>query len=129
MAISLFRRRTPDIEPTEIAVAHQGGAFRVSVRRRPAARRMTLRVSGISGEIVLTLPQRAAFKTAEAFVAGHAGWIAARVARLPEKIDFRPDSVVPLRGVPHRIVHEPLARGATVLRDGPEPAIVVRGEV
>lgn len=128
MAVSLFRRRTEIAEPTEITVAHAGAVYQVAVRRRPAARRMTLRVSGTNGEIVLTLPQRAAFKAAQAFVEGHAGWIATRVARIPEKIGFEPGSLVPLRGVPHRILHEPQGRGATIVRDGAEPAIVVHGD-
>jgi predicted metal-dependent hydrolase len=128
MAISLFRR-TGAAEPTTIAVAHDGTVFQVSVRRRPTARRMTLRVSGTNGEIVLTLPQRAAFKTAQSFVQGHAGWIASRVARIPEKIGFEPGSLVPLRGVPHRIVHEPGSRGATRLGQGDVPSIIVHGEV
>jgi len=34
-----------------------------------------------------------------------APWIAARLGRLPKAAPFFPGTVVPLRGVPHRIVH------------------------
>ena len=51
------------------------------------------------------------------------------VARIPQKIGFEPGSLVPLRGVPHRVVHEPTGRGATRLGQGEEPAIIVHGDV
>ncbi len=98
-----FFRAEPD--PDHIEVAHEACAFRVAVKRRPAARRFTLRVSNATGEIVLTLPQGASMDAARRFADSHGGWIAARVARLPMRVAFVPDAEIPLRGVPHRIVH------------------------
>jgi predicted metal-dependent hydrolase len=130
MALSLFRRRTePVVDPAHIAVEHAGVTFQVAVRRRPAARRMTLRVSGTTGEIILTLPSRAPLRTAQDFVAAHGGWIATRVARIPDRIAFRPGKLVPLRGLPHRIVHGSAGRGATVARvEGGEAILEVFGD-
>ena len=48
MRISLFRRQ-PD--PDRIEVVHAGTRYAVLVKRRAAARRMTLRVSQATGEI------------------------------------------------------------------------------
>lgn len=65
---------------------------------------MTLRVSSATGEAVITLPARMAVSTAEKFVAGHAGWIAARLARVPVRVAFEPGALIPIRGEPHRLV-------------------------
>jgi predicted metal-dependent hydrolase len=127
MRISLFKRQ-PD--PDQIEVIHAGQRYPVSVRRRANARRMTLRVSQATGEITLTLPERVDFASGRSFAENHGGWIAARVAKRPAVIPFEPGQHVPLRGVPHRIVHWSKARGltqATQDRDG-APIIVVAGE-
>src|SRR3954462_8426201 len=102
-------------DPPHLEGAHQGATFKGVVKRRPAARRMTLRVSGATGDIVLTLPPTGAIKTAPAFVAAHGGWIAARVAKLPQKVACLPGNGVPVRCVPHRSVLWSQVRGATRL--------------
>ncbi len=127
MRISLFKRQ-PD--PDRIEVVHAGQRYPVSVKRRANARRMTLRVSQATGEITLTLPERVDFASGRSFAENHGGWIAARIARRPAAVPFEPGQSVPLRGVPHRIVHWSKARGlthATADRDG-APIIAVAGE-
>ncbi len=109
--LSTPRTRAP--EPTQLDVQHGGRRFEVVLRRHPAARRMTLRVSGATGEVVLTLPPRASLLAAKTFLDQHGGWISDRVARLPDRILFEPGVAVPLRGVPHRIVHWSQIRSAT----------------
>jgi predicted metal-dependent hydrolase len=128
MVLRLFRRRPDPVDPTHLAVEHAGATFQVALRRRPASRRMTLRVAGTTGEIVLTLPPRAPLTTARTFLDAHGGWIAARIARVPERVGFGPGNVIPLRGVPHRIVHVGRLRGATTTSDTPEPSILVCGD-
>ncbi|AWN41914.1 M48 family metallopeptidase [Methylobacterium durans] len=125
MPLALLRR--PDPEHLDIAFA--GETFRVALRRRPAARRLTLRVSQATGEVILTLPTRTSLATAQRFAAGHGGWIATRLARVPTRVPFEPGSVLPLRGVPHRIAQRGLRSGATRLeRVGEEPVISVSCE-
>lgn len=127
MRISLFRRQ-PD--PDRIEVVHAGTRFPVLVKRRANARRMTLRVSQATGEITLTLPDRADFSAGRVFAENHGGWIAARIAKRPQVVPFEPGRSVPLRGVPHRIVHWSKARGVTQAtrdQDG-QPIIAVAGE-
>lgn len=127
MRISLFKRQ-PD--PDRIEVVHAGQPYPISVKRRANARRMTLRVSQATGEITLTLPERVDFASGRSFAENHGGWIAARIARRPAAVPFEPGQSVPLRGVPHRIVHWSKARGlthATADRDG-APIIAVAGE-
>jgi predicted metal-dependent hydrolase len=126
--LRLFRRRPEPLDPSHVAVVHEGVTFQVAVRRRPASRRMTLRVAGTTGEIVLTLPPRSPLATARRFLDAHGGWIAARVARLPERVAFTPGNLIPLRGVPHRIVHLDQPCGLTRACAEPEPSILVAGD-
>ncbi len=127
MRFALFRRE-PD--PDFLTVSHGGRTFDVAVRRRAAARRITLRVSNASGGVFLTLPSHVSIATARTFVDAHGGWIAKRLAALPRKIVFVPGAQVPLRGAMHKIVHRPGSRAPTQTALGPdgEPILLVSGE-
>ena len=125
LARSLFLRR-PD--PDGIEILHEGRVLRIALRRRPAARRLTLRVSNATGEVVLTLPQRASVASAQTFAASHGGWIAARLARLPARVAFEAGASLPLRGTPHRIAHRPGRAATRAEGEGEAAAILVSGE-
>ncbi|MFN3685452.1 MAG: M48 family metallopeptidase [Salinarimonas sp.] len=103
MRIPLLFRRAP--QPDRITVAHAGTRYEVALKRSARARRLTLRVSSATGEVVATVPQSVAHQAVTRFVEAHAGWIATRVAKLPERVAFVAGALVPVRGVPHRIVH------------------------
>lgn len=127
MRLSLFAPR-PD--PDHIEVVHGERRFKVAVKRRTTARRFTLRVSNASGEVVLTLPERGDLKAARIFAEAHGGWIATRLAKRPDMVAFAPGAMIPLRAIPHRIVHWSAIRGvtrATLDRDG-APILAVSGE-
>lgn len=128
MRFALFRRSLPD--PAHLEVQHAGQQFRIALRRRPAARRITLRVSSATGEVMLTLPERVDLAAAQRFADQHGGWIAHRLARVPERVAFADGVTIPLRGVPHRIIRWSSVRGATAATVGPEgePIIAVSGE-
>jgi predicted metal-dependent hydrolase len=104
----LFRR---PVEPQAIEVSFDDAVYLVRLRRHRLARRYTLRIQAATREVVLTLPPRGSVKEAKAFARKHGGWIAARLGRLPELVPFEHGTVVPLRGVPHRIVHRRGVRG------------------
>lgn len=124
------RREAPPRDPPHIEVRHGAETFRVSLRRVAVARRFTLRVSAATGDIVLTLPPRADVGTAVDFAHRHGGWIAARVARLPETIEIGPGTVVPFRGVDHVVTPRPGARGTAFVEEGPDgPLLVTAGAV
>lgn len=125
-----LRRFARAPEPDVLEIEAEGGRIRVALRRRPTARRMTLRVSGTSGEVVLTLPTRASLAGAQLFLEAQRGWIAARLARVPERIGFVAGAVIPFRGEPHRIVHWSQVRGrSTATRDeAGQPVIAVSGD-
>jgi predicted metal-dependent hydrolase len=128
MRTALFRRVPAD--PIHIDIDHEGQTFAVALRRRATAKRITLRVSNATGEVVLTIPERTDLSAAQRFAASHGDWIATRLARVPERVEFKPGSHVPLRGVPHRIVHWTNVRGTTQVSRGPkgEPLIAVPGD-
>jgi predicted metal-dependent hydrolase len=128
MRFALFRRAVPD--PAHLDVRHGDDAFRVVLRRRASARRMTLRVSTATRDIILTIPEHTELGAAVRFADSHAGWIATRLARVPARVAFVQGGLVPVRGVAHRIVHWSSVRGATTVTRDPEgePIIAVAGE-
>ncbi len=94
-----------------IDVQHAGDTYRVKLRAARAARRLTLRVSHSSGDVILTMPQRQALADAIDFAQRHAAWIGARLRRLPKPVPFTPGEIIPVRGIDHRIEHAPERRG------------------
>lgn len=98
----LFRR---PVEPQAIEVAFDGAVYSVELRRHRRARRYTLRVQAATRTVVLTMPLRGSLREARTFAERNGGWIAARLKRLPQAIPFADGLELPLRGVPHRIVH------------------------
>ncbi|MFN3890060.1 MAG: M48 family metallopeptidase [Beijerinckiaceae bacterium] len=119
-----------------IDVEHAGDTYRVKLRSARTARRLTLRVSHSTGDVVLTLPHRVPLADATAFAQRHAAWIGARLRRLPEPAPFVPGALIPIRGFHHRIVHAPDRRGTvwvetpTSAADVPEePLLCVAGDL
>jgi predicted metal-dependent hydrolase len=122
----LYRRPT---EPQTIEIVFDRSVYLVRVRRHRQARRYTLRIQSATREVVLTIPPRGTFNDARDFAQKHGAWIAARLDRLPRAAPFADGGIVPLRGVPHRIVHRRGLRG-TVWSEmgGGEPLLCVAGE-
>jgi predicted metal-dependent hydrolase len=123
MRFALFRRVPAD--PAHVRVQHAGRAFQVALRRRPTAKRITLRVSNATGEVVLTIPERTELASAQRFAESHGDWIATRLARVPERVTFDHGASVPLRGTPHRIVHWTNIRGTTKATKGPDGELLI----
>lgn len=99
----------------------------VTFVRNARARRASLRVDPANRRIVLTAPLRMARGTAVGFAETQAGWIAARLDRLPAQRPFVDGAEIPLFGAPHRLRHRPDVRG-TVWRDGGEIHVAGRPE-
>jgi predicted metal-dependent hydrolase len=88
---------------SELKVAYQGASFRVALKRVALARRLTLRVRSATHDVVLTMPAGASLRNAQEFAQNHAGWIAERLARLPQRQAFLPGGAIPFRGVEHNL--------------------------
>ena len=123
----LFRRTS---EPSAIVVDFDGEVFPVRLRRHQRARRYTLRIHATTREVVLTLPPRGSLKQAREFAQKHGAWIAARLQRLPDAAPFAHGTVLPLRGVAHRIEHRRQQRGTVWIETGEtiEPLLCVAGQ-
>jgi hypothetical protein len=115
---ALLFRRPPEPRMIEVAVAQ--ATYPVQVRRHPRARRYTLRIQAATREVVLTMPPRGSLKEARAFAERHGGWIAARLGRLPAAVPFRHGTIVPIRGLDHRIDHRRGARGTVWSEAAPD---------
>jgi predicted metal-dependent hydrolase len=127
MSLRAFLFRRP-VEPQAIEIAFDGAIYSIELRRHRRARRYTLRVQTANRAVVLTMPLRGSVREAKAFAERNGGWIAARLKRLPQTVPFAEGTELPLRDVPHRIVHR-AARG-TVWTEAAEamPLLCVAGD-
>src|SRR5947209_14328211 len=98
----LYRRPA---EPSRLLIKHGSQIYAIRLRRHRRARRYTLRIHPSDREAVLTMPPRGTLADAREFAHRHGGWIAARLGRLPKAAPFLPGTIIPLRGIEHRIVH------------------------
>src|SRR3982751_6953307 len=121
---ALLFRRPPD--PQLIEIAFDGATYPVELKRHAQARRYTLRIRATDRTIVLTMPLRGSVREAKSFAERNGGWIAARLKRLPQPIPFTEGPELPLRGVPHRIVHR-TTRGTVWIEPGEPPLLCVAG--
>jgi predicted metal-dependent hydrolase len=123
----LYRRPA---EPSTLVVTHGSQFFSIKLRRHRRARRYTLRIHPTDRAAILTMPPRGTIAEAREFAKVHGGWIAARLGRLPKAAPFQPGTVLPLRGVPHRIVHRAGERGTVwaETRDSGEKILCVTGD-
>jgi predicted metal-dependent hydrolase len=121
----------PTAEPRTFALVCNGEIVSVRLRRNAQARRYTLRIHAATRDVVLTVPKRGSLREAKAFAERHAAWIATRLKRLPHVAPFVQGTIIPLRGVPHRIEHRPGARGTVWAEcgdDGAQLLCVAGGE-
>ena len=110
-----------------MAILHAGASLPVTFLRNARARRASLRVDPARRRIVLTAPLRMARGTAVRFAESQAGWIAARLKRLPAQRPFVDGIELPLFGVRHLVRHRPGTRG-TVWLEGAEIHVAGRAE-
>jgi predicted metal-dependent hydrolase len=130
MATRALLYRRPH-EPSTLVIRHGSQFFAIRLRRHRRARRYTLRIHPTDREAILTMPPRGTLAEAREFAGLHGGWIAARLGRLPKAAPFQPGTVLPLRGVPHRIVHRAGERGTvwSETRDSGERTLCVAGGI
>jgi predicted metal-dependent hydrolase len=96
----------------------------VMLRRSRAARRLSLRVSGLDGRVTLTLPARAREAEALAFLREREPWIRAALARVPPQAPVIPGTVLPVEGEALAVVAA-AGRGPVLRRPG---ALLVPGD-
>jgi hypothetical protein len=92
-----------------------GRRVHVAVRTNARARRLTLRMAqgpapGGGDGVTLTLPPGVGLDEGLAFVERSRGWIAQRLARLPEPVPFADGVSLPILGAEHLVKHAPWSR-------------------
>lgn len=87
----------------------------VHLRRSARARRISLRVSGLDGRVVLTMPPHVPEAEALDFVQEKAGWIRGHLAQQPEVQPVGPGTELPVEGKMLRIIQVP---GRRVVQEG-----------
>ena len=132
MAFGLFsspRKKAPrsiTMEERTHVVADRELPLRIFENHR--AKRLTLRIDAGGRGLRITVPPGLARGEVERFLDRHQGWLETRLAKLPDRPQVRPGVKMPLRGVPHLIVHEPDKRGTvTEGNDAGKPALFVHG--
>ncbi|MBS3651237.1 M48 family metallopeptidase [Pseudaminobacter sp. 19-2017] len=106
-----------------------GRTLPLRIVQNERARRLTLRIETGGRGLRVTVPPGLAGGEIERFLSRHQGWLEQRLSKLPDRPQVRPGIKIPVRGVPHLLVHEADKRGTTKIRAGEAgPELVVYGD-
>jgi predicted metal-dependent hydrolase len=120
-------KKPSPVEERLHVVAGRSLPLRIVENRR--ARRLTLRIDTGGRGLRITVPPGVARREVDRFLNRHQDWLEQRLAKVPRRPNVRPGIKLPIRGVPHRIVHEPGTRGTvTASKKTGEPLLIVHGE-
>lgn len=89
----------------------------ITLRRSARAKRISLRVSALDGQVTLTLPPRVPPAEGLAFARERAGWIAGALSRMPQMARVAEGALIPVQGQALRLVTGG-ARGAVRVEEG-----------
>jgi hypothetical protein len=105
----------------------------IEVRRHPAARRLTLRVSKTKRAVIVTVPDECRMEEAGKFVESNLDWVRERLGCVPEPVPFAEGAKIPLRGRLHCLSFSGAARARSVVEIatpiGAMPRLVVSGRL
>ena len=131
MILGLLRTRPATPAPGRQERMHEvaGRTLPLKIVENDRARRLTLRIEAGGRGLRVTVPPGIRDSEVQRFIDKHTGWLEQRLAKVPERPEVRPGVKLPLRGVPHVIVHAPETRGTVTagMQDG-EPALFVHGD-
>jgi predicted metal-dependent hydrolase len=131
MMFSLLRKPAPSRPAEPLERLHEVGGRTLPLRivENTRARRLTLRIDPGGRGLRVTVPPGIPAREVDRFIDRHQGWLEARLAKVPDKPQVRPGVKIPVRGVPHLIVHEPASRGTVEQGtiDG-TPTLIVHGD-
>ncbi|MEE9375090.1 MAG: SprT family zinc-dependent metalloprotease [Rhizobiaceae bacterium] len=102
-----------------------GRQIDVRVIENPRTSSLTLRLvpaSKTQESLKVTVPPGTPEHEVDQFLEKNRNWAAARLKRLPKVTRIEDGAIIPLRGVPHRIMHSGLGRGIVSIgmeEDGP----------
>ncbi|MDI6025257.1 M48 family metallopeptidase [Corticibacterium sp. UT-5YL-CI-8] len=131
MSFGFFRKKPQpstalSVQEREHLVAGRSLPLRIVENGR--ARRLTLRIEPGCRGLRITIPPGLAKGEVERFLLRQQGWLEQKLIKLPDKPEVRAGVKIPVRGVPHLIVHQPGKRGtAAVAEYESAPALLVYG--
>lgn len=131
MSFAFFRNLTkPRPAPVEEREHHVAGrTLPLRIVENERARRLTLRIDAGGQGLRITVPPGLRQGEVERFLGRHQGWLEQRLAKVPDRPQVRPGIKIPLRGVPHLVVHEPGKRGTVVVgADETGPTLTIHGD-
>ena len=117
MSFGFLRNLTRPRPALPLEREHQvaGRTLPLKIVENERARRLTLRIDAGGRGLRVTVPPGIARSEVDRFLTRHQG---------------RPGIKIPIRGVPHMIVHEPGSRGSVKIEQGPAgPVLVVAGDI
>ncbi|MDR7033520.1 M48 family metallopeptidase [Mesorhizobium sp. BE184] len=124
---ALNKPKPAPVEEREHFVAGRTLPLRIVENER--ARRLTLRIDAGGQGLRITVPPGLRRGEVEKFLDRHRGWLEQRLAKVPERPQVRPGIKIPVRGVPHLVVHEPGKRGTVIVStDEAGPILIVHGD-
>ncbi len=126
----LFNRapRKP-AQPVEREHHVAGRTLPLRIVENERARRLTLRIDAGGRGLRITIPPGVSRTEVDRFLFRHQGWLEQRLAKVPDRPQVRPGIKIPVRGVPHEIVHEPATRGTVRTEAGESgPLLIVAGD-
>jgi predicted metal-dependent hydrolase len=98
----------------------------LTIRINPRARRIGLRIDAAERSLELVLPPGVPPGRGLHFLASKRAWVVSRLEALPRRVPFDEGAIIPVLGVPHRIMRELDRAGPPVAISDRE--IRVRGE-
>lgn len=125
----LFTRTARPAPPVEREHMVAGRTLPLRIVENDRARRLTLRIDAGGRGLRITVPPGVSRTEVERFLFKHQGWLEQRLAKVPDRPQVRPGIKIPIRGVPHLVVHEPARRGtASVVQGEAGPTLIVCGD-
>jgi len=127
MVLSFFRQLQK--RDRDFSIEIDGRILPVKVNENDRAKRITLRIMPDGDGLKVTTPGHVGDDEIERFVERNRNWAAARISRMPDKVELSEGTSVPFKGVDHRIVLSGKLRGLVKVDeiDG-EPVLIVPGE-
>jgi predicted metal-dependent hydrolase len=129
MSLAFLRRSKTPAQPLMRDHQVAGRSLPLRIVENDRATRLTLRIAAGGTGLRVTVPPGISQREVDRFLERHTGWLEQRLAKLPDKPQVRPGIKVPVRGVPHTIVHEPGQRGLAELSATESgPVLIVHGD-
>jgi predicted metal-dependent hydrolase len=107
------RRRSKKTFESELELEALGAP--IEVRRHPAARRLTLRVSKTKRAVIVTVPADCRMDEAGKFLKSNLDWVRDHLGRVPVPVPFADGARIPLRGQAHRVCFTGQSRARAIV--------------